>query len=135
RSRDGSFVVLADDAVVPEPRTCVLLRWLEGRFADRRLRPVHLHRVGILEARLHEHAARWAPPRGFLRPRVATLSDAGKIESIAPTAAAGLVGDHPTREDADRGLHLVDALVSRGAAELFSRALYLVWVTTRKLAE
>ena len=135
RSRDGSFVVLAGDVVVPERRACVLLRWLDGRFADRRLGPAHLRRVGILEARLHEHAARWAPPPGFLRPRVDTLSDAGKIESMAPSAAAGLVGDHPTREDADRGLHLVDTLVSRGAAALFRRALEVVWVTTRKLAE
>ena len=135
RSRDATFVVLAGDAVVPEPRACVLLRWLPGRFADRRLGPAHLRRVGSLEARLHEHAARWTPPCGFLRPRVDTLSDAGKIESIAPSAAAGLVGDHPTREDADRGLQLVDALVSRGAAALFERALELVWVTTRKLAE
>jgi len=135
RSRAGSFVVLGGDVVVPEPRACVLLRWLDGRFADRRLGPAHLRRVGALEARLHEHAACWAPPRGFLRPRVATLSDAGKIESIAPSAAGGLAGDHPTGEDADRGLHLVDALVSRGAAELFGRALDVVWVTTRELAE
>jgi Ser/Thr protein kinase RdoA (MazF antagonist) len=135
RSRDGPHVVLAGDAAVPEPRACVLLRWLDGRFADRRLGPAHLRRVGILEARLHEHAARWTPPRGFLRPRVDTLSDAGKVESMAPSAAGGLVGDHPTRDDADRGLDLVDALVSRGEAALFSKALEVVWATTRKLAE
>ena len=98
-SRDGPFVVVARDAGVPEPHACVLLRWLDGRFSDQRLTPTQLQRVGVLEARLHGHAARWAPPSGFLRPRVDTLSDAGKIESMAGSAAVARLGDHPTRED------------------------------------
>ena len=134
-SRDGSFVVVANDAAVPVPHACVLMRWLDGRFTNRRLAPVHLRRVGILEARLHEHANRWMPPSGFLRPRVDTLTDAGKIASMAGSAAAGLHGDHPTKDDADRGLRLVEALVSADAAAVFARALELVWATTRKLAE
>jgi len=134
-SRDGPFVVVARDAGVPEPHACVLLRWLDGRFSDQRLTPTQLQRVGVLEARLHGHAARWAPPSGFLRPRVDTLSDAGKIESMAGSAAVARLGDHPTREDGDRGLRLVEALVSADAAALFGRALEVVWATTRKLAE
>jgi Ser/Thr protein kinase RdoA (MazF antagonist) len=133
-SGDGSFVVLASDAGVPVPHACVLMRWLDGRFSDRRLAPVQLRRVGILEARLHQHADRWTPPPGFLRPRVDTLSDAGKIASVAGSAAGGLVGDHPTREDADRGLRLVEELVSADSAALFAEALEVVWATTRKLA-
>jgi Ser/Thr protein kinase RdoA (MazF antagonist) len=135
RSPDGSFVIVASDAGVPVPHACVLMRWLEGRFSDRRLAPVHLRRLGILEARLHEHADRWIPPPGFLRPRVDTLSDAGKIASVTGSAEAALAGDHPTTEDADRGLQLVEELVSADAAALFGEALEVVWATTRKLAD
>src|SRR6476620_3437749 len=52
------------DLGVPEPRGCVLLRWLDGRFSDRRLTPAQLRRVAVLEARLHEHAAHWTPHSG-----------------------------------------------------------------------
>ena len=135
RAHDGSFVVVAGDQAVPGSHACVLLRWLDGRFTDRRLAPAHLRRVGVLAAHLHEHAASWTPPPSFVRPRVDTLSDAGKIDSMAPSAAVGLLGDHPTKEDAARGLQLVEALVTPAAAALFSRALEVVWATTRKLAE
>jgi len=135
RSRDGSLVIVASDASVPVPHACVLMRWLDGRFSDRRLAPVHLRRVGVLEARLHEHTDRWIPPPGFLRPRVDTLSDAGKIASVAGSAEAALPGDHPTTEDAARGLRLVEDLVTADAAALFAEALEAVWATTRKLAE
>jgi Ser/Thr protein kinase RdoA (MazF antagonist) len=135
RSRDGSFVVVARDPGVPVPRACVLMRWLEGRFDDQRLAPMHFQQVGTLEARLHEHAEAWIPPPGFLRPRVDTLSDAGRAVSMAGSAAASLPGDHPTEEDAERGLRLVGAQVSPDAAALFARALDIVWETTRKLAQ
>lgn len=134
-SRDGSFVVVVGAAGVPMFHPCVLLRWLDGRFRDRGLAPVHLRRVGILEARLHEHADRWARPSGFLRPRVDTLSDAGKIASMAGSAAASLPGDHPTKDDAERALRLVEELVSADAAALVARALEVVWATTRKLTQ
>lgn len=134
-SRDGSFVVVASDAGVPEPHACVLLRWLEGRFSDRRLTPTQLRRVGVLEARLHGHVEGWTPPSGFLRPRVDTLTNLGKIDSTAASAADARLGDHPTREDGDRGRRLVEAVVSADAAALFARALEVVWATTRSLAE
>jgi Ser/Thr protein kinase RdoA (MazF antagonist) len=44
-------------------------------------------------------------------------------------------GDHPTREDADRSVQLVEELVSGEDAALFARALEVVWSATRKLAE
>jgi len=44
-------------------------------------------------------------------------------------------GDHPTREDADRSVQLVQELVSGEDAALFARALEVVWSATRKLAE
>lgn len=135
RSGDGSFVVVAEDASVPVPHACVLMRWLDGRFSDQRLTPAQLRQVGILEARLHDHADRWTPPPGFRRPRVDTVSDAGKVASIAGSAAASLPGDHPTRDDAERCLRLVEALISADASALIARALELVWATTRKLAQ
>jgi len=135
RSGDGPFVVVAEDAGVPVPLACVLMRWLDGRFSDRRLTPAQLRRVAILEARLHDHAERWVPPPGFLRPRVDTVSDAGKVASIAGPAAVGRAGDHPTKGDAERCLRLVEALISADAAVLIASALELVWATTRTLAQ
>jgi Ser/Thr protein kinase RdoA (MazF antagonist) len=134
-ARDGSLVVVAGDAGVPVPHACVLLRWLEGRFGDRRLAPVQLRRVGILEARLHEHTDRWVPPPGFVRPRVDCLTNAGRAASTAGSASASVAGDRPARDDADDGLHLVEKLVSGEAAALFARALEPVWSTTRSLAQ
>jgi Ser/Thr protein kinase RdoA (MazF antagonist) len=135
RSRDGSFVVVVEDAGVPVPHTCVLMRWLDGRFSDRRLTPAQLRRVGALEAHLHDHAESWAPPPGFQRPRVDTVTDAGKIASIAGSAAASFPGDHPTRDDAERCLRLVEALISADAAALVADALDPVRETTRRLAQ
>ena len=54
---------------------------------------------------------------------------------MAGPAAAGLPGDYPTKEDADRGLRLVEELVSADSAALFAEALEVVWATTRKLAD
>jgi Ser/Thr protein kinase RdoA (MazF antagonist) len=134
-SREGPFVTVASDAGVPVPHACVLMRWVDGRLSDNRLAPTHLRQIGGLEARLHDHADRWMPPPGFLRPRVDTLSDAGKSASLAGSAAASLPGNHPTTDDAARGLRLVEELVSADAASLFEEALDMVWATTRKLAE
>jgi len=113
----------------------VLMRWLDGRFSDRCLTPAQLRRVGALEAHLHDHAESWAPPPGFQRPRVDTVTDAGKIASIAGSAAASFPGDHPTRDDAERCLRLVEALISADAAALVADALDLVRETTRRLAQ
>jgi Ser/Thr protein kinase RdoA (MazF antagonist) len=133
-ARDGSLVVVAHDPGVPEPHACVLLRWLDGRFINQRLAPAHLWRVGALTGQLQEYAATWKPPAGFLRPRVDTLTNDAKVDSIAQSAALARRGDHPTAEDADRALQLVEALVSTDDGAVFARALEVVWATTRTLA-
>jgi len=133
-SLDGSLVVVVSDPGVPGTHSCVLLRWLNGRFVDQRLAPVHLQRMGALAGQLQKHAATWQQPDGFVRPRVDTLTDQGKVESIAQSAAAALQGGHPTAADADRALRLVEALVSPADAALFAKALEVVWTTTRYLA-
>jgi Ser/Thr protein kinase RdoA (MazF antagonist) len=134
-SDDGSFVVVSSEPHVPEPRLCVLLRWLEGRFADQRLAPVHLRRVGALTAQLQDHGAIWRPVSGFLRPRVDTLTDAGKADSLAESALPAPAGDQPTASDGERALNLVDALVSHDDGTLFAKALEVVWASTRTLAK
>lgn len=134
-AHDGSSVVVASHPGVPEPHACVLLRWIDGRFVDRRLRPAHLMRVGALEAQLQQHALSWLPPSGFLRPRVDALTNHGREISLAHSAAVARKSDHPTQEDGDRGLQLVEELVSVADASLFARALEVVWSTTRTLAE
>ena len=109
------------------------MRWLDGRFSDRRLAPVQLRRVGILEPactsmRTVDAAA------GVPETRVDTLSDAGKIASVAGppqraspaiTRPRGRGSGTATRED----------LASADSAALFAEALEVVWATTRKLAE
>ncbi len=131
---DGSLVVSVDDPGVPEAHSCVLLRWLDGQFVDQGLAPVHLRRVGALAGQLQTHAATWEQPDRFVRPRVDTLTDQGKVESSAHSAAEALDGDHPTAADADHALGLVEALVSSKDAALFAKALEVVWTTTRCLA-
>jgi Ser/Thr protein kinase RdoA (MazF antagonist) len=132
--RDGSMISLGNDPGVPEPRVCVLLRWLEGRFVDRRLEPWHLRQVGSLLAALQDHADHWMQTPGFGRPRVDTLTDDAKRESIAGSAEAAAVGEHPKREDADRSLQLVAELVSAADAAVFATALEVVRSATRDLA-
>lgn len=134
-ARDGSFVVVACDPGVPEPRVCVLLHWLDGRFVDQRLAPAHLRRVGALAGQLQEHATTWTLPSGFLRPRVDTLTNEAKLDSMAPSAATARNGDQPRPDDGDRAVQLVESLVSTDDAALCARALEVVWATTRTLAE
>lgn len=134
-ARDGSFVVVACDPGVPEPRVCVLLHWLDGRFVDQRLAPAHLRRVGALAGQLQEHATTWTLPSGFLRPRVDTLTNEAKLDSMAPSATTARNGDRPTPEDGDRAVQLVESLVSTDDAALFASALEVVWASTRTLAE
>lgn len=134
-ARDGSCVVVACDPGVPEPRVCVLLNWLDGRFINQRLGRAHGSRVGALAGHLQEHATTWTPPSGFLRPRVDTLTNEAKVDSIAPSAAVAGGGDQPSPEDGDWSQRLVEALVSTDDAALFARAIEVVRATTRTLGE
>jgi Ser/Thr protein kinase RdoA (MazF antagonist) len=133
-TRDGALVVVAEDGGVPEPRVCVLLRWQEGRFLDDQLTPVRLRAVAGLQAGLQQHALHWRPPDDFARPRVDTLTDAAKRESVVRTAALALPGEHPAPDDADRARRLVADLLSPAAGSVFARALDAVWAATHDLA-
>jgi len=48
---------------------CSVLRWMDGRIHSAAPRPVHLHRLGSVMARLHNHAGQWRVPPGFVRIR------------------------------------------------------------------
>ncbi len=68
---DGTFVQEVSVAGVPQPRHCVLFRWIHGRFRNHDLlTPKELERVGSFIARLHRHAETFVLPDKFERPRL-----------------------------------------------------------------
>ena len=69
RTIDGKLTTAAASTDMPEPRVCSVLRWMDGRLHAAAPRPVHLRRLGSAMARLHNHAAQWHPPPGFVRIR------------------------------------------------------------------
>lgn len=69
-SKDGSLFTVVETEGVPQPRCCVLFRWIPGRFLNAGLSPLALGRVGTLMARLHQHAQQFTLPEGFVRPRL-----------------------------------------------------------------
>ena len=69
RTAGGELTTVAASPGVPEPRVCSVLRWMDGRIHSAAPRPVHLRRLGDVMARLHNHAAQWRVPPGFVRIR------------------------------------------------------------------
>ncbi len=74
-TQDGDLLTVVEVPGVPEPRMCVLFRWLNGRFVGSKIDAWHLEHVGTFTAQLHNHAAHWTPPPGFQRRRVENLFD------------------------------------------------------------
>ena len=68
-TRAGDLVTLAATAGVPEPRQCVVFRWVAGRFLRATLGAKELERVGAFLAQLHQHAEHFVIPAGFSRRR------------------------------------------------------------------
>jgi Ser/Thr protein kinase RdoA (MazF antagonist) len=66
-TRDGELTTIAAAPGVPQPRTCSVLRWMDGRVHTDSPRPVYLQRLGGAMARLHNHADTWPRPDGFVR--------------------------------------------------------------------
>ncbi|GAA0601414.1 hypothetical protein GCM10009534_39790 [Kribbella sandramycini] len=63
RTRDGQWTAVADGLV------CSLLGWQPGRMQATNPRPIHFHRLGAVLATLHDQAANWTLPAGFVRMR------------------------------------------------------------------
>jgi len=76
-TRGRDLVTVVADPAVPEPRTCVLCHWVEGRFVDERLGAPQLYAVGEFTARLHLHGARM---NGLDRGRVDDLTEFGRSQ-------------------------------------------------------
>ena len=129
---DGSLVVTVADPGVPGERSCVLLRWIGGRFVDRRLTPGHLALLGRLMGELQSHAAGWMPPAGFVRPRLDGLTAEARRASVtgpgAPTPST-----IPGIEDATRAVALVETLLSASEAGVAARAIAWAREATRAL--
>ncbi|GAA4561273.1 phosphotransferase enzyme family protein [Planotetraspora kaengkrachanensis] len=89
-TRDGDLLTVAEAEGVPGTRSCVLYRWVNGRFADDRLTPAHLERVGALMARLQSHGAEFAAPEGFHRGAVDHVTSFGRTQDdgLSPEVAA-----------------------------------------------
>ena len=98
RARD--LVSVVADPAVPEPRTCVLCHWVEGRFLDERLSAPQLYAVGEFTARLHLHGARM---NGLDRRRVDDLTEFGRTQvdgfsaTVVERAVAAAGGDERIR--------------------------------------
>jgi Ser/Thr protein kinase RdoA (MazF antagonist) len=76
-TRGRDLVTVVADPAVPEPRTCVLSRWIEGRFVDERLGPPQLYALGEFTARLQLHGGRM---NGLDRGRVDDLTEFGRSQ-------------------------------------------------------
>lgn len=106
-TRDGDLLTIAAADGVPEPRVCVLFRWVPGRFFDESLRPIHLKKVGALMAHLQQHGANFTPSDGFVRGRLDHLC--GKPDGISESLARQRV-DNP--EDEAAAIRLVSEVCS-----------------------
>jgi Ser/Thr protein kinase RdoA (MazF antagonist) len=106
-TRAGELLSAVSAGGVPEPRICVLLRWVPGQFVDAALTPAHLERVGVFMAQLQNSGARFRPPAGFVRGRLDNLY--GKPPRIAEAQARQRV-DNPADEAAT--IRLVSAVCS-----------------------
>jgi len=90
RTLDGNLLTVTNVTEIPEPRICVLFRWIDGRFLDARLTPSQIERVGAFMARLQLHGAQFRPPDGFVRGRLDNLTEAARRMAGLGTSEARL---------------------------------------------
>jgi Ser/Thr protein kinase RdoA (MazF antagonist) len=79
---DGALVQKVTVPELPEPHDCVLFRWIPGVELAERLTPENVRRLGVLSARLHEHAATFRPPPELPVRRLDQLIGRGEREVI-----------------------------------------------------
>ncbi|HET8911704.1 MAG TPA: phosphotransferase [Ktedonobacteraceae bacterium] len=68
-TREGKLVTCVTTPGIPEPRQCVIFRWVDGRFLRAQLGIKEVERVGAFMATLHLHAEGYIVPASFSRPR------------------------------------------------------------------
>lgn len=88
-ARDGAPVVTVEAPGVPEPRHCVLFRWIAGRDAGETPTPPVARQLGLATATLHDHADRFVPPAGFTRRRIDAAWPFGTPPAIASDESDG----------------------------------------------
>jgi len=81
-TRNGDLIVMASAEGVPEPRRCVVVSWLPGALLGERLTEANLYKMGVLFARLHDHAAGFSPPTGFTQRRMDTIYARGEEDVL-----------------------------------------------------
>jgi Ser/Thr protein kinase RdoA (MazF antagonist) len=88
-TRTGEHVTTVSTPDVPGERTCVLYRWVEGRFHGKSLTANDIRKVGEFTARLQQHG-RTMPP--LARNRVDTLPDhTARLAADLHSAEAGVL--------------------------------------------
>jgi Ser/Thr protein kinase RdoA (MazF antagonist) len=116
-TRDGEFVTTVQIEDIVQERRYVLLRWVPGRFVDSGLTPTLFERVGMFQARLHQHARHFIPPEGFVRPHWDWMLPLGEGTVLDPAFVAqkcdGLIGGseyHLFSKAAERIREVVSAM-------------------------
>ena len=64
-NRRGDLVTTVSVDGVPEPRHCVLFKWVSGRDLRFNMTPANYRKLGEFTTRLHDHAEAWTPPPDF----------------------------------------------------------------------
>jgi Ser/Thr protein kinase RdoA (MazF antagonist) len=129
-TRTGDLLTVTSIPKVPEPRLCVLLHWLPGRFLDAALMPRHLARVGAFTARLQNSGAQFIPPDGIVRGRLDNLY--GKPRAITETLARRQV-DNP--EDEATAIQLVAEVCSPADAALVERFIHRIRQVQQRIGQ
>jgi Ser/Thr protein kinase RdoA (MazF antagonist) len=104
-TREGALLTTVATAGVPEPRHCVVLRWVPGRFRRTRLGATALEQVGTFMARLHRHAVRpgsrhaegFVPPDGFVRQRWDHAGILGRALGVDAQKSRAALAPHARR--------------------------------------
>ncbi|HEX3089534.1 MAG TPA: phosphotransferase [Ilumatobacteraceae bacterium] len=80
--RHGRHVAAGHHPLVPGPRYCSVMSWVPGRIVRNRFDHSIAHRMGVVQARLHEHAHAYAAPdvpAGLFANRVVYFGDTSKL--------------------------------------------------------
>lgn len=114
RTLQGAWLAELALEGLPGAQRCSLLTWLDGAaLAPEDMTPDHARAMGDLLARLHDFAARWPAPAGFVRPRL---------------DAEGLFGDRsPYASDGGEAFFSPALREAMHAVELRTRALLHQW--------
>ncbi|MEM7113480.1 MAG: phosphotransferase [Chloroflexota bacterium] len=65
KGKNGRFIQTLTAPGVPKPRYCVLFTWIPGVLLDDVMTPENYYKLGVVAAKLHQHAASFQPPSSF----------------------------------------------------------------------